>query len=392
MTTTAFVRDVNRSSVLEFVRVNEPVSRAQIARELGLSRSATSEIVDQLLSEGLVEEVGVGESTPRGGRPSVQLRFIPDARYALGIDIGGTKTILVLSNLNGRVIAREKVATCGKSSDVLEHIRRAADNFIANSGIDRSRIVGMGVGAPGLTDYESGVVIAAPALHWVDVNVKQALQGLVQGPIFVDNDVNMAAVGEKWKGEGSRCRDVVLITIGTGIGAGVIINGSIHRGAHNYAGEIGYFAVDPLTDETSTSDEFGPLDKLASGSGVASQARALLPVYPNSILHGQKITSERVFAAAAKSDPLALAVVDAMAKYTAAAIANIVALLNPGVVIIGGGVAQSAALFMSQIRSRVQELVPIPVHIVCASLGEDAGALGAAATVLVETNHLALDR
>ncbi|GMA63451.1 glucokinase [Alicyclobacillus fastidiosus] len=372
--------------------MHEPVSRAHIARELGLSRSATSEIVDQLLSEGLVEEGGVGGSTRRGGRPSVQLRFVPDAKYALGIDIGGTKTILLLSDLTGRVVARKKVSTRANRSDVLEHIRAEADEFIANSGIDRGKIVGVGIGAPGLTDYESGVVIAAPALQWTEVNVKQALQELSPGPIFVDNDVNMAAVGEKWKGEGSRCRDVVLITIGTGIGAGIIINGSIHRGAHNYAGEIGYFAVDPLTDETSTSDEFGALDKLASGSGVASQAKALLQSYPHSILHGVEVTSERVFEAAAKSDPLALEVVDSMAKYTAAAIVNIVALLNPGVVIVGGGVAQSGALFMSRIRSRVKELIPIPVDIVPASLGEDAGALGAAATVLIETNNLALDR
>ncbi|WAH36061.1 ROK family transcriptional regulator [Alicyclobacillus dauci] len=391
MRTGTIVRNANRTSVLELIRMEEPISRAGIAKELKMSRSAVSEIVDLLVSEGLVREVGTGNSTQRGGRPSVQLRFVPTARYSFGIDIGGTKTIFLLADLSGHVVASRKMSSHAEGVDSLEHIRSEAERFLSSLDIAREKIVGTGVGAPGVTNYESGVVVAAPGLGWNHVNVKEAFERTLPGPVFVDNDVNMAVIGETWKGRGANYRNVVLVTVGTGIGAGIMMNGTVHRGAQGYAGEIGYFVVDPLAEGKNELESFGALDRLASGSGIESQAAAMLADYPDSLLHGQDITSEQVFAAASKADPLATRVVKTVENYVAYALMNIVALLNPDVVILGGGVAQSGEAFLSAIQSRVRDLMPIPVTVVGAALGENAGALGAAATVLLETNHLKLN-
>ncbi|EJY55501.1 ROK family protein [Alicyclobacillus hesperidum URH17-3-68] len=378
------VRNLNRANVLREVRLHQPISRADIAKRLGLSRSVVSEIVDSLLTDGFVREVGTGRSTSKGGRPSVRLEFVPTARYSFGMDIGGTKTILMLTDLAGTVIAHRKIASHRDGASIVEHLRRQAQMFLQESGVPKDKIVGSGIGAPGLINYEDGTVIAAPGLNWINVNLREAFHSYLPGPIIVDNDVNMALVGEKWVGSGGDDEDVIFVAIGTGIGAALMIGGQIHRGSAGYAGEVGYAPVDPFTDAQSDVTRFGPLENVASGTGIRLEAKANMNLFPQSMLQGREIRTEEVFEAARHGDELGQYVVDRTVKYLAFALAHMVALVNPAKIILGGGVMRVGDTLLKQIDQRLKQIMPIRARLTLAQLGELAGAYGAAASPIME--------
>lgn len=389
--TLSTVRNVNRVNILEFIKQSEPISRAAIARHLKMSRSNVSEIVDGLVHEGLVAEVGAGTSTPLGGRKPVHLQFVAAAKYSLGVDIGATKTIAVVTDLRGNVVARTKFASHAEGVTPFEHIACEVREFLTQHDIDRAKIVGTGIGVPGITNYATGELIHAPGLHINEANARDFFSGRLPEPVFVDNDVNMGVVGERWKGNAIHYEDVVLITIGTGIGAGLILNGQVHRGANGFAGEIGYFQVDPLENSPqATLSKFGPLESLASGQGIERQVLALLPQYTESVLKKETISTQAVFLAAASGDPLAKRVIDNAVRVLSFSIANLVMLIDPSLILIGGGVSQAGEQFLDDIRVRVARLTPMPFKIEGAGLGEDAGAYGGAATALMATDNLRL--
>lgn len=337
-----------------------------------------------------MREGAIGESTSKGGRRSVKLEFVPSSRYAFGIDIGGTKTMLLLTDLNGSVIAKRRVQTNADKPNVLDRVGQEAKRFILESGVDVSRIVGTGIGVPGTVEYATGIVAHSPNLHLTDVNIKSFFRDKLPGPVFVDNDVNMAVIGERWKGNAAGYPNVFLVAVGTGLGAGILVNDQVVRGANGFAGEIGFTHVDPLIEGYKAHpDKFGPIEHFTTGLGISAQARELLPLYPKSILQGQEISSEMVFEAAQKQDELACLVVSRTIKYLSFGISNAVALLNPNVVLIGGGISDVGDTFIQAVHERVNNLLLISTKVVRATLGGEAGAFGAAATALLESNNMA---
>lgn len=387
--TVSTVRDLNRAVVLERIRQENSVSRAAIARGLQMSRSTVSLIVDQLLSEGFVQEVGTGESSTQGGRRPVQLQFVPQAKYAFGIDIGGTKTLFLLTDLDGNYVARRKVPSSSGDIYPLEHIANEAQRFLTDIGIDAERIVGTGIGISSTVDPVTGIVQQPPGLAVPTVNFRAYFAARLPNPIHVENDVNMAVFGEWWRGQGAGLQNVVMVAIGTGIGAGIVLNNQLYRGRDGYAGEIGHLRLDPydVTAKRSLSD-FGPLEERTSGGGLAQSVRDLLPDFPDSLLHDEPLTAQNVFAAEAQGDPAAVTVVQQAIAYLSFSIANLVTVLNPDVVILGGGVSAVGDSLIRRIRSRVQSLTPVTCPVVAAGLREDASAVGAAATALLHSGNL----
>ncbi|TDY51306.1 glucokinase-like ROK family protein [Alicyclobacillus sacchari] len=378
------MRNVNRANVLREVRLNQPISRADIAKRLELSRSVVSDIVDSLLVEGFVREVGTGSSTSRGGRPSVRLEFVPTARYSFGMDIGGTKTMFLLTDLAGTVIAQRKIASRREGVDTVEHLRTEAQRFLQESGVPMDKMVGSGVGAPGLINYMDGTVLAAPGLDWVNVNLKEAFHSYLPEPIIVDNDVNMALIGEKWVGAGRDDDDVIFVAIGTGIGAALMIQGQIHRGAAGYAGEVGYVPIDPFTNAQSDVTRFGALENVASGTGIRLEVQSNMNKFGHSSLQGREIRAEDVFEAARQGDELGQYVVNKTVKYLAFALAHMIALVNPAKIILGGGVMRVGNTLVQCIDQRLKQIMPIQADLTLAQLGELAGAYGAAASPIFE--------
>lgn len=323
--------------------------------------------------------MGKGDSTVKGGRPSVHLEFVPTARYSFGMDIGGTKTLFMVTDLSGSVISQRKIPSHRDGLDPVEHLRKEAQIFLEESGVSLDKFVGSGIGVPGLVNHVDGTVVAAPGLNWVDVNLREAFESSLPGPIIIDNDVNMALIGEKWMGAGGDDKDTIFVSIGTGIGAALMIDGRIHRGFEGYAGEVGYVPVDPFADNGGDISQFGALERLASGTGIRLQAETLLPSYPNSTLQAGDIRAETVFEAASHGDELGLYVMDRTIKYLAFALAHMIALVNPASIILGGGVAQRGEVLIDGIKQRLKQIMPIHTNLKLAKLGELAGAYGASA-------------
>ncbi len=356
---------------------------------LGTSRTTVSAVVADLLEEGVVEVVGQGEASRAGGRRPVQLRFVPTSRFVVGADIGGTKTLLLLLDLDGNVIARTKYPTREGDRSPLDNLVRRVDQLIKDAGVDRERVVGTGVGVPTMVDFNDAVILQSQFLGMNGESLRDALANRLPGIIYADNDVNMAALGEYWKGKAVGMQNAVLITIGTNIGAGIIMNGQLYRGQGGAAGEIGLINIDPDAS-AQTSWHRGPLESAASGNGITRVAQARFDEFPETTMSREDLSSEALFRAESEGDPLAVSVITDAYKHLAFAISNIIALMAPEIVIIGGGVAQVGERYVDELRHRVAAHCVVPHRIELATLGEDAGACGAAATVLRETGNLSL--
>ncbi|GGJ02632.1 transcriptional regulator [Alicyclobacillus cellulosilyticus] len=383
--TPAGIRQANRMSVLHLIKEYGPMSRARVARVLKMSRSTVSAIVDELIQEGRIREGANGQSTAQGGRPPQYLHYVPDAKFALGVDIGGTNTIVVLTDLAGHVVAREKFPTRAGDEHPLAAILERVKAFLARTGVAREKLLGTGIGFPGVTDTARGVVLNSPSLGLVDFDAVQFFDPL-PGPVFIDNDVNMGVIGERWLGAAQGLQNVVLVAIGTGIGAGLILNGEVYRGAGGSAGEIGHLHVDPLlADRRRTLHEFGPLESAASGLGMEQVALTMRAAVEE---HPRRMTAEELFAAAKAGDVIAQQVIGRAILFLSFSIANMITLLNPDLVLLGGGVAQAGSALLEPVRAHVARLSPVSCPIELAGLGEDSAALGAAATVFLAADEL----
>ncbi|MDR7537326.1 MAG: ROK family protein [Armatimonadota bacterium] len=305
--------------------------------------------------------------------------------WYLGVDLGGTKILAAVVDETGRVGATARAATpqAGPPA-VVEAIAATADRALAAAGVSRAAVRAAGVGAPGPADPATGVVFAPPNLQgWRDVPLAALVRERLGMPVAVENDANAAALGEHWVGAGRGVDDLLYITVGTGVGGGLILRGQLYTGVSGTAGEIGHMVLVPGGPRCACG-RLGCLEAVASGSAIVREARAALAAGRPSMLAGASALDAREVArAAAEGDPLAREVFARAAGYLGLAAANLVNLLNPAMLIIGGGVARAGELLLGPVRRIVQaeafERPAAAVQIVPAALGLHAGAVGAAA-------------
>jgi glucokinase len=307
--------------------------------------------------------------------------------WYLGVDLGGTKILTAVVDETGRVAARVRAPTpqTGPAA-VVEAIAASADRALAAAGVPRGALRAAGVGAPGPADPVTGTVFAPPNLPgWGDVPLADLLRARLEVPVAVENDANAAALGEHWLGAGRGVDDLLYITVGTGIGGGLILRGELYAGVSGTAGEVGHMVI-VADGPRCACGRLGCLEAVASGRAIAREARAALDAGRPSVLAAvaaDALDAQAVARAAAEGDPLAREVFARAARYLGLAVANLVHLLNPALVVVGGGVAQAGALLLAPVRRIVEsEAFARPaaaVRIVPAALGPDAGALGAAA-------------
>lgn len=378
------MRSINRSAVLDVLRQNSPIARSQIANRLNISLPTVMRVVDDLIAEDLVRPQGSSEATK--GRPRSLLEFNGKAHAVVGIDLGGTRMFGALADLSGTIQheLRSPLNASDRDSS-LQYLCNLIQSLLDAPRPPGQRIRGIGVGAPGVTLCREGIVTWAPSLGWRDLPLRDILREHFNLPVWVENDVNLAALGELGYGAGQGARDLVCIAIGTGIGAGIIIDGSLYRGHNEASGEIGYM-VPGIEFLGRRYDQFGALETLASGTGVAERARQLLvaegvPPPP------EGLDAECVFAAARGGQQWAQRVVDETIDYLSLAIANISALLNPELIILGGGIARSADLLIEPILRRLEGVIPCVPRLVASSLGRRATVMGAIALVLNATTE-----
>ncbi len=387
------IRDINRSIVLETVEKEGSISRADISRLTKISSPTVSLVVEHFLKKGIVKEKGMGESS--GGRKPTLIELNPNGGFVIGIDLGGTNIKLVLVGLDGKIVKKLKGPTINSSSKnkILDRLRELIHSVIDESDADRDLILGMGIGVSGVTD-ESGRVSFAPALRWEDMPVRDLLKEEFKIPVAVENDVNAAALGEKLFGVGKTVKNFVFVAIGTGVGAGIIINGELYKGFANAAGEVGYLVMgdEYLKDYRKG---FGCFESLISGSAIAAKGANQMCSYDSASMgiafrQDKNITAKDVFEAAKRKDKIALKIVEEVSKYLAMGLGNISALLNPEMIVLGGGISKQEDILLKPLREMMAKITPIPPKIVISSLGDDTGVIGAAAIAWNLVKHTSL--
>jgi len=382
--TASAMRDINRSAILEIIRRESPISRTAIAERLHVSLPTVMRIVDGLIEEGFVRPQGTTEWS--GGRRRPLLEFNSDGFVVLGVDMGGTKMYGALSDLGGNILDEVNVSRHGTSGeDSFNYLITLIDKLLASPKVEGRRVRGIGVGAPGVTLHKEGIVTWAYTLHWDNFPLKAKLAERYDLPITVDNDVNLAALGELWFGAGQNVQDMILVAIGTGIGAGVIIDGALYRGSKEASGEIGNM-IPGREFLGKNYQDFGALESVASGIGIAARARDLLRSQ-RSQQELLDLMAEDVFDAARKGEPWAWTVINETVDYLAIAIANLVSAFDPELVVLGGGVSRSADMLIAPILARITGAIPNPPKLVVSNLGLQATVMGAITNVLHNTSN-----
>lgn len=384
----SLMRRLNRSTILDLMRQHSPISPSELSRKLHISMPTVMRILDELMQENLVYRLDSLESS--GGRPRSLLAINASAHAVIGLDLGGTKMYGTAADLNGNILVESyRPSIPGSSQENLNILIQLIEELIAIPQKNQQNILGIGVGAPGITLYDKGIITWAPSLGWRDLPLRDILQERFHLTVQVENDVNLAALGEFGFGAAKGASSLVCLAVGTGIGSGIVLDRKIYRGFHQAAGEVGY--LPPCTDALGKRYEhFGALESLASGSGVEARARQLIQSRGLAI-DLTNFSAETVFNAARAGASWAQEIINETVDYLALVIAAISVVLDPQVIVLGGGVSRSADILVEPILCRLEGVLPAPVQLVVSTLGYRAAVMGAIMLVLdTSTDHVAL--
>lgn len=376
------LRRVNESAVLELLREEGPLARAEIARRLRLSPPTITRIVADLIDHGIVLEHSAGDST--GGRRPTLLEFNARSHLVIGVYVGGQTIAGALADLNGAILARDQRPTLPGDAGVRQLVGAicALQERAVEAGIP---LRGVCVGAPSVVTHPAGEVLLSPSLGWRNLPLKRILEEQIDLPIFVENEVNLIALGERWRGAGQGLDNIVCVSLGAGIGAGVVLGGRLYRGSHHAAGEVGY-VIPSERFLGRTYNLYGCLEGLAGYEGIVRRTREQVRAGASTRLDSGPLTVVDVLEAARVGDPAARAVMDETVDYLTIAIANLACILDPELIILGGEMADYGDLLLEPIRARLQGLVPVLPDIVLSELKLDAPILGAVVAALRETS------
>ncbi|MFE9423979.1 ROK family protein [Kitasatospora sp. NPDC006697] len=359
------LRSNNEWLLLERLRTDGPVSRAQLARDTGLSKPTVSAALAVLEQAGLVREAGL--LAPERGRVAVLYEPDPTAGHVLGVDIGRARLRVAVADLSGRITARRDVPNRGRSANaVADAVVAAAHEAIAEAGVVQRDLVHAAVGSPGVWDESQQRVHYATKLPgWGRRGLFERIEAGLGTRISVHNDANLAALGEYAGGAGAGSRVFVYLLAGSGLGMGVVVGGEVQTGAHGAAGEIGFL---PLPGSREN------LEQVAAADSVVRSAREEGMTGP--------LTAKRVFAAARAGDPRAGAAVLREAEQLAYSVAVVAAVLDPDLVVLGGGLGNGADLLLEPVEQALHRLSPLRPRLAGSLLGDEAVLRGALATAL----------
>jgi predicted NBD/HSP70 family sugar kinase len=366
--TPPLLKHLNERTVLETIRAAAPISRAEISRRAGISKPTVSLALQSLLEAGLVREASRGPDGPSYG--AVFFEPVPDAAFVLGLDLGARFLRGAVCDLAGEIRARQDVELRGADADgALQGIVALRESLIEAVALPPERIDGVVLGVPGVIDA------ATATLHLTTPNIPR-LEGRAFGhelrerlavAVTLENDVNLAAVGEHWTGVARGIDDFAFLSVGTGMGMGLVLGGELHRGNHGAAGEVDW-ALAGMAEEVDPSAD-GVAALAARLASERSSDTSLTPPYD----------AREIFTAARGGDALARVVVDEVARRIAAHIAPIAAVADPELVVLGGGLGTNGDLLLAPVRVLLAEWMPYPPRVEISSLGEAAVLMGALA-------------
>jgi len=386
----ALIKEPNEVRILRLVRDSGQISRIEIARSTNLHKASVTDYVAKLIKAGYLEETGKVAAKSKAGRKRILLRFRPLSGLVAGVDIRMTSAIIAITDLNARILQQDSLEYSVETppQEVLAKVATKIENLLAGGKYSESRLVGIGIGVQGVVDYATNVLMVSHNKRsWQGESLSKYLESYFDVPVYVENDVKTMALGEYLLGAAKGTKDFVLIWVGTGLGAGVMINGHLHHGITSSAGEIGYNGLEfsgvdqerfPLTYAGQAM--FGEI--LTDANFVESyQRNCKQPV-------GGLRTVKDISIAATKGDPLALQVIEEFAGLLNILCINIVNTLNPEMVVVGGVLAQSYPQLAEKLQQKIQKDLLLPpaeaVRVRCAMHGDSGVILGAVGLVLYE--------
>jgi predicted NBD/HSP70 family sugar kinase len=355
--TPTLLRDLNERTVLETIRSGSPISRAEISRRSGISKPTVSLALESLLQADLVREATDRPDGP--GYGAVYFEPVAEAAVVLGLDLGARFVRGAVCDLAGEVRARQDVElTVAEVAGAVEAIERLRSSLLETSGLDRNRIDGVVVGVPGVVEQGTGLLRLAENVAGLEGRAfASELQSALDLPVRLENDVNLAALGEQWRGVARGVDDFVFLSIGTGVGAGVVLGGELHRGRHGAAGEIDFALI-----------AFDGVDPAAPQ--VSELAAELV---------GRADDPRTIFGAAREGDEGARKVVAEVARRIALHIAPFAAVADIELVVLGGGIGANGDLLLDPVGRQLAEWLPFPPRLEVSTLGEAAVLTGALA-------------
>ena len=389
------VKSHNLSTVLSVLRQHGTASRVHLAELTGLSTTTISNLVSELLEQGVVAEDGLIKPTPNqgAGRPRTSLRLVPEARHAVGIHIGVGQIRVAIADLSARLLTYlswdhplDRPAV-----EVLRDTGALVDEAISQSGVERETVIGVGVGASGLVNPHTGVNVMAPNLGWREVPIRDWLVQQLGLPVCVDNNARTMALGEALFGPDKDVHALAFVYARIGVGAGFVVGGRLYRGSAAGAGEIGHTTMIPEGGQPCRCGNSGCLETLVSEPAIVRLAETLAARDPEGILathlqREQGSAMERILSAARAGDQTTLSMLEERARYMGIALANLVNVLNPDLIVLGGICAQGEDLLLPSIekvmRQRAFANLGAQVQIKVTSFGPQAGVVGAAALAL----------
>lgn len=395
-----YINKLNKIRILNLIRERGILSRADAAKLSGISAPTVTRIVDQLIhEEGLIREVGAGKSS--GGRRPKMLEFSSLENFVIGIDLGTTHIDGVLANLNAETIAEVKIPTdvnqgferiMHRTAEVIKELRQ-------NPAVRGKKIFGVALAVAGLINREKKIVEFSPDFHWENADIIKTLRKKCDLPIIYDNVTRVTAIGELLFGIGKELKDFVVVNVGYGIGAGIIINGTPLYGPKGMAGEFGHITLDKNSNLRCECGNYGCLEALSSGRAIALRARSVLNQNSTASMlldmcQGDltAITAAMVADAASKGDELATRIFSEAAEYLGIGIAGLVNLLSPQAIVIGGGVAEAGDLLFDVVKktvaARAMKNISAALIIRPSTFGLRATVKGAIALILSEVLHL----
>ena len=370
-----WMKSVNKSMILNKIRKDGPISRAQIARETKLTPPTVSSSVKELIEQGIVEESDIGQSL--GGRKPTMLIVNDQAFAIIGVDAGPESIECILSDLAGKVLKRAetKLQLPINNEQFIASLKTCIEGVLETE----HPIIGIGVAMHGVVEVASGTSLIAPNLGLANIPIKAELEKAFGLEVKVENDARAMALGEYWFGNHGDLESMLAVNIGSGVGAGLILNGKLYHGASDIAGEIGHMTID-LHGEICECGNRGCLQTFVTGPAIARKVRGGAS--------GNPLTAEQVFEQAVLGNEAFAAILKEAGKAMGVGLTNLIHIVNPAKIVLGGGVSKAEKFILPAIRETIQTAALTPAasqtNVAVSKLGDDATLIGAVTLLLVD--------
>jgi glucokinase-like ROK family protein len=394
------LRLINRILTSSQLKDGRVLSRSDLAKHTGLSRATIAILAAELLEAGLVEEVGLGAST--GGRPPMLLRFNPNAAVAIGAVLQDHRWTIVVTDLQARVLLEEDAPIAGSSpQEAVAALKRGIDAVTRSvNALGHRCLPAIGLGTPGLVDVASGVIKSAVDVGWFEVPFQSMVEEALGRKTYIANRSKLGALAEYWYGAHRGISDLIYLSIGTGVSAGIVHQGKLFLGSNSSAGEVGHLTIVP-DGPLCPCGNHGCLQEYVSHAAIVRRAKERAqrhgdPMSPLSTSGEHNLATEVIFEAAESGDTAAVEVVRETARYLGIAVANLINLFNPELIVLGGPIGNAGRILLEPLRAEVaKRAMAYPasnVEISIGVVGQNAGAVGAAVLTLERAMELLFPR